>query len=213
MKAPTAASSRDVTLPIPSTGVCPVSPLGYQAPDVSCCDKIGSTSSSDITEARQMTTATEPQTPANEHALRAEVQAKLVSGTATQVQLQARDHAFTIDEPASLGGTDLGANPVEHLLAALGACQVITFQVWAQKLGLKLDTVDVDLRGDLDLRGFFGLDPQVRPGFQSIEVDVTITGPEDEARYAELVEAVEKHCPVLDNLGNTVPVAATFTSN
>jgi uncharacterized OsmC-like protein len=45
------------------------------------------------------------------------------------VRVHASSHIFTIDEPESLGGTDNGANPVEHLLASLGACQVITFQV------------------------------------------------------------------------------------
>ena len=95
--------------------------------------------------------------------IRPEVRTSLARGTATQVDVRAGAHTFTIDEPASLGGTDLGANPVEHLLAALGACQVITFQVWAQKLGLQVDSIGVGLAGDLDLRGFFGLADGVRP--------------------------------------------------
>lgn len=148
---------------------------------------------------------------AREHALRTEVSASLVAGTATQVSLRAREHAFTIDEPAALGGTDIGANPIEHLLAALGSCQVITYQVWAEKLGLRLDHVDVRLSGDIDLRGFLGLDDAVRPGFESITVDVTITGPEPAARYDELIATVEQHCPVLDNLTRPVPVHATAT--
>lgn len=135
-----------------------------------------------------------------------EVRARLAPETATEVRITAGSHRFTIDEPAALGGTDLGATPVEHLLAALGACQVITFQVWAGKLGIQLDEVDVELSGDLDLRGFFGTEPGVRPGFEGIRVSVTLAGPESQERYDELVEAVEEHCPVLDNLRNTVPV-------
>lgn len=141
--------------------------------------------------------------------LQASVTAALNPGTATQVSVQARDHAFTIDEPADLGGTDTGANPVEHLLAALGSCQIITYQVWAEKLGLQLDTVEVELTGDIDLRGFFGLAKGVRPGFQSIQVQATITGPESQADYDRLIATVEKHCPVLDNLAAAVPVKAT----
>lgn len=144
--------------------------------------------------------------------IRPQVRTSLVPGTATEVRVTAGAHAFTIDEPAALGGTDLGANPVEHLLAALGACQVITFQVWAQKLGLRIDELDIQLAGDVDLDGFFGLTEGVRPGFGSIDVDVQLCGPDSPDRYAELVEAVEKHCPVLDNLGNTVPVRASFTT-
>lgn len=138
------------------------------------------------------------------------VAARLVPGTATEVSIEAGRHTFTIDEPEALGGSDLGATPVDHLLAALGACQVISFQVWAQKLGVELSGVEVDLHGDLDLRGFFGTG-DVRPGFQGIEVAVRLDGPESRERYQELVDAVEEHCPVLDNLRSTVPVTSTFT--
>lgn len=144
--------------------------------------------------------------------IRPEVRTTLVSGTATEVTVQAGAHRFTIDEPAGLGGTDKGANPVEHLLGALGACQVITFQVWAEKLGITLEAVDIALTGELDLRGFFGLDPDVRPGFTSIDVAVQLSGPEPQARYEELVETVERHCPVLDSLGNQVPVRTTYAT-
>lgn len=135
----------------------------------------------------------------------------LARGTTTEVRVSAGRHSFTIDEPPTLGGTDLGANPVEHLLAALGACQVITYRVWAAKLGIALDSVDVDVTGRLDVRGFFGVDPSVRPGFESLEVSAVVSGPEDPERYRELTRVVEEHCPVLDVLLNGVPVASTVT--
>lgn len=142
-----------------------------------------------------------------------QVRTSLVAGTATQVSARAGKHTFTIDEPEDLGGADTGANPVEHLLAALGSCQVITYQVWADKLGLRLDEVDITLAGDIDLRGFFGLDADVRPGFNSIQVEVRLSGPEPADRYDELVRVVERHCPVLDNLSTPVPVTTTIITN
>ena len=92
----------------------------------------------------------------------------LAPGTATEVAITAGAHEFTIDEPAALCGTDKGANPIEHLLAALASCTVISYQVWAEKLGLTLDGVDVDLTGDIDLAGFFGTGEGVRPGYEGI---------------------------------------------
>ncbi|GAB2686789.1 OsmC family protein [Thalassiella azotivora] len=65
--------------------------------------------------------------------------------------------------------------------------------------------------GDLDLRGFLGTADGVRPGFQRIRVAVTIDGPEPPERYAELVRAVEEHCPVLDSIAGAVPVESTFS--
>lgn len=149
--------------------------------------------------------------PASAATIRPRVRTALVAGTPTRVDVAAGRHAFTIDEPASLGGDDAGANPVEHLLAALGACQVISYQVWAAKLGLTLDSVTVELTGDLDLRGFFGVDDSVRPGFASIQVDARITGPESQDAYRELTALVEQHCPVLDALTVGVPVSSAVT--
>lgn len=137
----------------------------------------------------------------------------LVTGTTTEVSVRVTDHEFTIDEPAALAGTNLGASPVEHLLASLGACQVITYQVWAAKLGIALDSVEVSLAGDLDVQGFFGLDPDVRPGFQSIDLTVRLNGPETSDRYAHLSKIVDEHCPVLDVLTVGVPVNSTFSYN
>ena len=135
------------------------------------------------------------------------VSGSLVRGT--EVAITAGAHEFTIDEPASLGGTDKGANPIEHLLAALASCTVISYQVWAEKLGLQLDGVDVDLNGDIDLAGFFGTEEGVRPGYQAIELAVRLSGPEDEGGYRRLEQAVAEHCPVLDNLTGGVPVRTT----
>lgn len=160
----------------------------------------------------------DPSTTTSTHAPAAEakplpidVHAVLVPGTATEVSVRAGAHHWTIDEPASLGGTDLGANPVEHLLAALGSCTVITFQVWAQQLGLRIDRLQVAIGGTLDLRGFLGLDPEVRPGFPALRLRIEVAGPEREVDYQRLAEAVERHCPVLDNLTAGVPVATTVS--
>jgi len=70
--------------------------------------------------------------------------------------------------------------------------------------------IEVDHVGDLDVRGFFGLDTAVRPGFSEIRVEVRLTGPETAERYAELQRAVDEHCPVLDLFTNRTPVRSTL---
>lgn len=149
--------------------------------------------------------------PASAATIRPRVRTSLISGTPTGVHAGAGRHTFTIDEPATLGGDDAGANPVEHLLAALGSCQVISYQVWAAKLGIAVDSIDIDVTGDLDVRGFFGLDETVRPGFNTVHVEARITGPEPLERYEELTRIVERHCPVLDVLTAGVPVTSQVT--
>ena len=126
-------------------------------------------------------------------------------------RIAVRGHELTVDEPATLGGQDAAANPVEHALAALISCQVVSYRFWAARLGVALDDVQVVVEGDLDVRGFFGLDDAVRPGFTGVRVHVTLAGPESPDRYAELRRTVDAHCPVLDLFGNVTPVETDLT--
>jgi uncharacterized OsmC-like protein len=127
------------------------------------------------------------------------------AGTMATV-VQARQHSWTIDEPPTLGGQDAAANPIEFALAALASCHVVTYRFWAARLGIALDEITVDAEGDLDVRGFFGLDTSVRPGFTAVRVSVNLSGPETAERYQQLREVVDTHCPVLDLFGNPTPV-------
>ncbi|MCS7050319.1 MAG: OsmC family protein [Thermomicrobium sp.] len=115
-----------------------------------------------------------------------------------------------IDEPPALGGSDRGPNPTELLLVALGACQELTLAVLAEQLGIAIDAIEVEVRGDLDLRGFLGIDPAIRPGFQRLEVAVHITSPEPPERLEELLRLAERLCPVSDMLRNPVPIETTL---
>ncbi|MGY2061678.1 OsmC family protein [Nocardia gipuzkoensis] len=119
-------------------------------------------------------------------------------------------HTVRVDEPPTLGGEDTAANPVEVYLAALIACQTVTYRFWAQRLGITVDDLAIEAEGDLDVRGFFGLDDSVRPGFQAVRVTVRIDGPETVDRYTELHRAVESHCPVLDLTTAPTPVESTL---
>jgi uncharacterized OsmC-like protein len=142
---------------------------------------------------------------------RFEAQHDLVGPTEVSVQVGS-GHRFTVDEPPALGGANAAANPVEYALAALGSCQAITYRVWAAQLGIRLEQVRVEVDGDIDLRGFFGVDDRVRPGFGAVRIRVTLDGPEPPERYRELAAAVDAHCPVLDLFRNPVPVERSFAA-
>lgn len=120
--------------------------------------------------------------------------------------LKAGKHVFRIDEPEGLAGDDVAASPVEIALGALIACQVVVFRLYAQALDIRVDDISVVAEGDLDVRGLFGIDENVRNGFSAIRLNTTITGPETQERYDELRDAVDAHCPVLDLFANPTPI-------
>jgi uncharacterized OsmC-like protein len=117
----------------------------------------------------------------------------------------ARGHETLADEPRSLGGTDTAQSPVELLLTSLATCQAVTYRLWAAELGVALERVTIDVEGAIDLRGFLGL-ADVPAGYESIRMSVRLEGPEDDARYRALSEAVDRHCPVTDVLARPVEV-------
>ncbi len=127
-----------------------------------------------------------------------------VAGLRSEIRI--RDHRLVVDEPDALGGADAGPNPVEIALASLATCQEITYRLYADKLGIPLDCVSVSVEGDVDLRGFFAVDEAVRPGFQAIRATVKLQSPADQSSINELVETVNRHCPVLDLLQNRTPI-------
>ena len=116
------------------------------------------------------------------------------------------------DVAQAIGGGGDAPTPLEYALAGLGSCQAVTYRLWSEKLGVKIDQLRVSVRGDQDLRGFFGADDATRPGFGSVSIDVQITGPELPERYEELRRSVDAHCPGLDIFANSVPVRTAVSA-
>ena len=78
------------------------------------------------------------------------------------------------DEPPALLGEDKGPNPVEYLLTALVGCLTSSLIYHAAAKGIEIKGVESRLEGDIDLRGFLGLSPDIRPGYENIRVYFTI---------------------------------------
>ena len=128
----------------------------------------------------------------------------LVDGLKCEVR--SGDHSMTIDEPEILGGTNQGPNPVEVVLSALGACQEITYRLYADKLEIPVTGVEVEVLGEIDLCGFFAVDDNVRPGYTDIMANVKIESTASDEDIQRLIEAVDAHCPVLDIISNSTPI-------
>lgn len=91
-------------------------------------------------------------------------------------QAQIRDFTIDMDEPDALGGTNTAPNMVEIVLGAYGCCLTTGYAMNAASQGIELEDIQVELEGDLDLNGFFGLrDPdEAWPGYTDVRAKVTI---------------------------------------
>ncbi|MGI5819907.1 MAG: OsmC family protein [Armatimonadota bacterium] len=114
------------------------------------------------------------------------------------------------DEPHVLGGTDVGANPVEALLYALSACITTALVYYASLKGIQLNSVESTLEGDLDVQGLLGLDPDVRPGFSEIRVEFRLEADEPRERLQMLLDLGQKFSPVFDMVTHETSVKVTL---
>ena len=86
--------------------------------------------------------------------LRAQVSAEGRSGVR---RIRIRDHQVVSDSPADFAGYDLGPSSPELLLGSLGSCLTHIFLIKAAELQLPLESLQVEIEGDLDARRQAGL--------------------------------------------------------
>ncbi|MCL2344242.1 MAG: OsmC family protein [Desulfobulbus sp.] len=104
-----------------------------------------------------------------------------------QQDVRVGQHRLLADEPASVGGGDSGPAPFDFLLTALGACTSMTLRMYAERKGLALRRVSVELRHEK-----IDIDGQRR---DRIERRITLEGDLTPAERQRLLEIAEK-CPV-----------------
>jgi uncharacterized OsmC-like protein len=124
-----------------------------------------------------------------------------------------RTHTVTMDEPSSMGGSDAGPNMVEVVLGAYASCLISGFVAHAALTGIRLEGVEVDVEGDLDLQGFLGLrDPEeVWPGCTEVRATVRLSAADaTEEELHALRDRVVRTSPVGSMIARTVTVRNEF---
>jgi uncharacterized OsmC-like protein len=115
-----------------------------------------------------------------------------------------RSHKIVADEPAELLGTDSAANPQELLMAAFNACITVGYVAGASLKGIHLDSLEIRTRGQLDLRGFLGLNDQVPPGYEKVDYDVFIKGDGSKEDFEEIHRNVMATSPNYFNMSRPI---------
>lgn len=95
--------------------------------------------------------------------------------------IEAGRRRMIADEPADLGGTDLGMNPIELLCGSLASCVSITLRMYADRKQMRLDEVQVTVEFDKETGVF--------------QKDIKLFGVLNDSEVEKLKEIAEK-CPV-----------------
>lgn len=123
-------------------------------------------------------------------------------------EVLARRFTMRGDHPPELLGSNTGPTAVELLLGALGSCMAGTFAAQATARGVEIESLTVEVEGDIDLNGFFGLKP-VPAGVSDVKLRFDVRADADEAALKEVLEAARSLSPVFDSVTRPIPVETT----
>jgi len=126
-----------------------------------------------------------------------------------QVGLVHHDVAVPTGVHRAIGGRHDLPTPGDILCAALAACVDSTMRILSNNLGVPLESLEVDVLGDCDVRGTLMVDSAVDVGFSKMRVRVNaVPGPGTSVqKVEEMVQLAERCCVVLQTLRNGVDVA------
>jgi putative redox protein len=128
-----------------------------------------------------------------------------IGATGLLTRIEAGGHSWLADESVSIGGTDRGPSPYDHLLAALGACTAMTLRLYADRKAWPLTDVVVTLRHRrIDAKDCPDCERKIGK-VDVIEREIELFGTLDGEQRARLLEIAD-HCPVHRTLTGEIKV-------
>jgi len=115
-----------------------------------------------------------------------------------------RQFQIQVDEPRELCGTDQFANPQEYLLAATNACMMVGYTAVAAVMGVRLTKLELEVTGEIDLRGFLDIDRSVPPGYRSLHFTVRVAGDGTREQFEKMHEVVRRTSPNYYNMSHAI---------
>ncbi|MBK7491440.1 MAG: alpha/beta fold hydrolase [Nitrosomonas sp.] len=114
-------------------------------------------------------------------------------------------HRLISDEPITLGGADLGFNPYELLLAALGSCTSMTLRMYANHKQIDLQDITVELHHSrIHADDCSGCEKQ-KTRIDVITRTIQLHGNLSDQQRARLLE-IANQCPVHKTLQNKIRI-------
>ena len=125
--------------------------------------------------------------------------------------IYAGDHHLIADEPASVGGANLGGTPYDLLLAALGTCTSMTLRMYAKRKGLEIDEIKVQLLHNRIHANDCETCEDQKGLVDQIERLITIKGNLTEAQRDRMLQIADM-CPVHKTLMNQKEITSRYAN-
>ena len=142
-----------------------------------------------------------------------------ISGTKTRATVQnahlgdqklTRSFSIEIDEPSQLLGINSNPTPQEYLMAGVAGCMSVTFVAGATAMGIILNSLRIEINGEIDLRCFLGIESTAPTGFKEFTCNFIVSGDGTEDQYEILRQKVIKHSPNYASIVKGVNIISTI---
>jgi uncharacterized OsmC-like protein len=95
-------------------------------------------------------------------------------------------------------------------MSAVNACMMVGYIAQASVRGIRLESCTIETEGELDLRGFLGLDESVPNGYRHVDYTVTLKGDGNQADYEAIHQAVIATSPNFFNMANPIEMRGSL---
>lgn len=128
-----------------------------------------------------------------------------IGGSRSRVEF--RDKVVHIGGPGNF-------DAMQMLLASLAACDLDLLAVHASLLGLKIESLSVEVTGHFNLQAYLGLPVASGSGYDAVAYTVRLSVPgATPEQVAYLRARCERSSPVGDSLARAIPVQLQFTAS
>ena len=119
-------------------------------------------------------------------------------------QTEEGEWKLNADLPSKAGGSNSGPTPGVLGRAALGSCIAIGYMLWASKLEVPIDSLEVEIQADSDDGALFGTH-DAPPGYTEVRYCVRVQSTASEEEIFKVLDAGDKHDPYLDIFTRAIP--------
>ncbi len=127
---------------------------------------------------------------------------KLVNGLTCEIK--EGDWTIKTDMPKQVGGNSSAPTPGTFGRAALGSCLASGYMMWASKLDIPIESLEIRIESDFDDGAMFGTSDAL-PGYSEVRYDVKIESPLSYSEINDFLDKADKHSPYLDVFSRAQP--------
>ena len=109
------------------------------------------------------------------------------------------------DMPVKAGGDETAPTPGMLGRGALASCLAIDIRLWAARLEIPVDSIEVEVQADFNARGQLGVG-DAPSGYQEVRYIVSIESPASHQTLTELLDTAESHSTYFDVFSRPQPM-------